>query len=72
MFLTIDRDVKDWFVKVINSEEYIQSMVPNRKFTLVTIDGNEFLNMCNVKDGNCDPFLMLESINVMRKIEIYE
>lgn len=68
MFLTIDSDVKNWFVKVINNEEYIQSMVPNKKFTLVTLDGIEFLNMCNVKNSPCDPFLMIEAINTMRKI----
>ena len=72
MFLTIDADVKDWFVKVINNEEYIQSMVPNKKFTLVTLDGPEFLNMCSVKNGICDPFLIIESISVMRKMELYE
>lgn len=72
MFLTIDSDIKEWFVKVINNEEYIQSMVPNKKFTLVTLDGPEFLNMCNVKNGVCDPFLMIESINVMRKMEMYD
>ncbi|MFA6355246.1 MAG: hypothetical protein WCW65_02385 [Candidatus Paceibacterota bacterium] len=72
MFLTIDSDVKDWFVKVINNEEYIQSMVPNKKFTLVTLDGPEFLNMCSLKNSACDPFLMIESINVMRKMEFYE
>lgn len=72
MFLTIDKDIKDWFVKVINSEEYIQSMVPNKKFTVVTIDGPEFLNMCKVKEGACDPFLMLEAINITRKMELYE
>lgn len=72
MFLTIDSDIKNWFVEIINGEEYIQSMVPNKKFTLVTIDGPEFLNMCNVKNGICDPFLMIEAINVMRKVELYE
>ncbi len=72
MFLTIDSDVKDWFVKVINDEEYIQSMIPNKKFTLITLDGPEFLNMCNVKNGVCDPFLMIESINVMKKMEMYD
>lgn len=72
IFLTVDFDVKNWFVKVINGEEYIQSMVPNKKFTLVAIDGPEFLNMCNVKEGTCDPFLMIESIGVTRKIELYE
>ncbi|MFA6999720.1 MAG: hypothetical protein WC241_01240 [Candidatus Paceibacterota bacterium] len=69
IFLTIDSDVKDWFVKIINNDEYIGSMVPNKKFTLVTIDGPEFLNMCNINNGTCDPFLMIEAISVMRKME---
>lgn len=72
IFLTIDGDVKNWFIKVINNEEYIQSMVPNKKFTLVTLEGQEFLNMCSVKDGGCDPFLMIEAISVTRKMELYE
>jgi hypothetical protein len=71
MFLTIDEDVKDYFVNVINNEEYIKSMVTNKKFVLVTIDGPEFLNMCSVKDSTCDPFLMIEAISVMRKMELY-
>lgn len=68
MFLTIDSDIKDWFVKTINNDEYIESMIPNKKFSLVTLDGPEFLNMCNIKNSNCDPFLMIESISVMRKM----
>jgi hypothetical protein len=72
IFLTIDADVKDWFAKIINNGEYIQSTALDKKFTLVTIDGGEFLNMCNVKNGTCDPFLMIEAISVMRKMELYE
>ena len=72
IFLTIDPDVKDWFVKVINNEEYIQSMVPNKKFALVALDGPEFLNMCNINNSTCDPFLMIEAISVTRKMELYE
>jgi len=72
MFLTIDSDVRNWFVNVINNEEFIQSMVPNKKFTLVALDGPEFLNMCSVKNSNCDPFLMIESISVTRKIKLYD
>ena len=68
IFLTIDADIKDWFVKIINNDEYIESMVPDKNFILITLDGGEFLNMCNVKNGTCDPFLMIESINVMRKM----
>lgn len=72
MFLTIDPEVKDWFMKVINNEEYIQSMVPNKKFALISLDGPEFLNMCNLKDSTCDPFLMIEAISVTRKMELYD
>lgn len=72
MFLTIDSDIKDWFVKIINNEEYIQSMVPNKKFALISLDGPEFFNMCNVKNCTCDPFLMIETISIMRKMELYD
>ncbi len=72
IFLTIDEDVKDWFIELINNEEYIQSMVPNKKFTLVAIEGSELLSLCNIKNSPCDPFLMIESISVTRKMELYE
>jgi hypothetical protein len=71
MFLTIDPDVKVWFTETINNQDYIQSMVPNKKFTLVAIDGPEFLSMCKVENTTCDPFLMIESINIMKKMELY-
>ncbi len=71
-FLTIDPDVKDWFVNIMNDGDYIKSMVPGGKFTLVTLDGPEFLNMCNVKNSTCDPFMMIEAISVSRKMELYE
>lgn len=69
IFLTADTDIRDWFVDVIRNEEYIQSMVAERKCTVVTLEGPEFLTMCNYKDGLCDPFLMIEAIAVMRKKE---
>jgi len=72
IFLTIDSDVKDWFIKIINNEEYIQSMVPNKKFTLIAIDGPDFLSMCGVENTLCDPFLMIESISITKKLELYE
>ena len=72
VFLTIDRDIKDWFVKVINNGEHIQSMVSGKQFTLITIDGPDFLNMCSVENETCDPFLMIEAISVVRKMELYE
>lgn len=72
IFLTIDDDVKDWFVEIVDSGDYIQSMVLNKRFTIVTLDGPEFLNMCNIKDSICDPFLMIEAISVARRLELYE
>lgn len=55
-FLTIDEDLRRCFINVLGS------------FRVETLSGNDFLNMCSVDEGACDPFLMIESIAVMRKI----
>ena len=68
IFLTTDNDIKNWFLDVLRNEEHIQSTSRDHKSTVITLDGPEFLNMCNVNEGTCDPFLMIESIAVMRKI----
>ncbi len=67
IFLTADADIRKWFVDVIHDEEYIKSMVVERECTVITLEGPEFLNMCSVKAGTCDPFLMIEAISVMRR-----
>ncbi len=68
IFLTADNDIKDWFANVLRDENYTQSKISASSRRVITLDGPEFLNMCEVKEGNCDPFLMVESISVMRKI----
>lgn len=67
VFLTADNDIRNWFADVLRNEEYIQSMVSDHKCVVITLDGPEFLNMCNVEEGACDPFLMVEAISIMRK-----
>ncbi len=67
IFLTADTDIRSWFAKVIQNDIFIASMVTERTCNVVTLEGPEFLDMCAVKGGSCDPFLMLESIAVMRK-----
>lgn len=69
VFLTADEDIKNWFANVLRNEEYIQSMVSDHKCVVVTLDGPEFLNMCAVKEGICNPFLMIEAIAIMRKMD---
>jgi hypothetical protein len=69
VFLTADNDIQDWFASVLCNEEYIQSMLVERKCRVVTLSGPEFLNMCSVKNGKCDPFLMIEAIGVARRME---
>lgn len=69
VFLTADNDIKNWFADVLRNEQYIQSMVSSHKCNVITLDGPEFLHMCDIKDGACDPFLMIEAISIMRKIQ---
>lgn len=56
VFLTIDEDLRKCFTEVLGS------------FAVETLSGSDFLNMCSVEEGSCDPFLMIESIAVMKKI----
>ncbi|MDE2031192.1 MAG: hypothetical protein KGI58_02975 [Patescibacteria group bacterium] len=67
IFVTADADIREWFVNIIRNEPYIQSMVPGHKTTIITLEGPEFLTMCSVKDGTCDPYLMVEAIGFMKK-----
>jgi hypothetical protein len=69
IFLTTDIDTREWFYTILCNQEYIQSIVSEHKCIVITLEGPEFLNMCRVKDGLCDPFLMIESIAIMRKME---
>jgi hypothetical protein len=69
IFLTADNDIKSWFANVLQTEEYIKSKVSGHQCLVKTLEGPEFLNMCSIKDGTCDPFLMIEAIALMRKME---
>ncbi|MCE9517651.1 hypothetical protein K8Q96_01455 [Candidatus Nomurabacteria bacterium] len=68
VFLTADPDIAEWFSEIICNENYIQSISGGQKCMVVSLQGPEFLNMCNFKEGFCDPFLMIEAIALMRKI----
>lgn len=68
-FLTADVDIRDWFASVIRNELYNNGVEGSTSGAVVTLEGPEFLQMCSVKSGLCDPFLMIEAIAVMRKKE---
>ncbi len=70
IFLTADDDIKEWFANVLRSGNYIKSKISSTSCKVVTLGGEEFLSMCDVKNGPCDPFLMVEAISVMRKMNI--
>ena len=72
MFITVDSDVRDWFMKVINNNEYLKSSTKDKQFTIVPLDGPEFLHMCDINNSDCDPFLIIESISAKRKMELYD
>lgn len=69
VFLTADNDIRSWFAEVLRTEEYIQAMVSDHKCDVITLDGPEFLHMCSVEEGSCDPFLMVEAIAIKRKMD---
>jgi hypothetical protein len=68
VFLTADNDIKKWFAEVLRKEDYVKSSGSDSKCTVITLDGPEFLNACGVDGSMCDPFMMIEAIAIMRKI----
>lgn len=56
IFITTDNDVKKVFVEIL------------KDFKVETLGGGDFLDMCSVEGGPCDPFLMIDSISVMKKV----
>jgi len=69
IFLTADNDITKWFTSVLHNDKNTESKVPSSyKYNVITLNGSEFFNMCAVKGGECDPFLMIESIAIARKI----
>ena len=67
VFLISDDDVKEWFSETMRCEEYVKSLVVEKKCHIVSLEGPEFLDMCKVSGDGCDPFLMIEAIAIMRK-----
>jgi hypothetical protein len=62
VFLTADADSILWFAQVLESESYIQSLLLSHRSNVISLSGSQFINVCNVRDGSCDPFLMIEAI----------
>jgi hypothetical protein len=68
IFLTADTDALPWFKSIINGKGYFTPITRSQKWKVVTLDGPQFFSMCNVVDGPCDPFLMIEAISIMRTL----
>jgi cell division ATPase FtsA len=67
IFLTSDNDISKLFVNLLKNEEYSQLFVSGNN-SIITLEGPQFLDTCNIKDGKCDQFLMIEVISIMRKM----
>lgn len=67
VFIIADIDIKPWFADIIKNEESTNPIAEGGNHNVLTLEGAEFLDMCQVKDSVCDPFLMIEAIAIMRK-----
>lgn len=69
IFLTADNDIKDWFTKMVCNKSVVEEMASHNNCLVYSLSGDEFLSMCSVKEGTCDPFLMIEAIAIAKKNE---
>lgn len=66
IFLITDIDTGLWFREVIADGIQIGDNAERKKFTVTTLGGQLFLDICKINSGGCDPFLMIEAIAVSR------
>ncbi len=73
IFLIANFDIIDYFSSVINNEKFIQAMTIKHKCKVIPIRGSEFLNICKYNEKIIhDPFLMIESVSIIKKNKQYE
>jgi cell division ATPase FtsA len=61
IFITADDDIKNWISDIIKNKK------DKFNFEILSIEGNLFLDLCDIESGLCDPFLMIESIFVNKR-----
>lgn len=66
IFLITDIDTALWFREVVADGIQIGNGLEKKKFSVTTLGGQLFLDVCKISDGNCDSFLMIEAISVSR------
>jgi hypothetical protein len=66
IFLVTDIDTALWFREVVADGIMIGSGIERKKFTVTSLGGQLFLDICKISDGGCDPFLMIEAISASR------
>lgn len=67
IYITADDDLKKWYYTILKNKQEFKSITLQR-YNLISLEGVDFLNVCNVDEGYCDPFLIIEAISFMRKM----
>ncbi len=67
LFLTVETNSNIFFVNLLQKQEKIKSLFYNNICTVVSLENKDFSDICKVKNTNCDPFLMIESIAYTKK-----
>ncbi len=69
--LVSENDISSWFTSMLREEDYVvESINTNKKkFNVIPIQGSDLLDMCQIKNGACDQFLMVDAIALNRILE---
>jgi len=67
LFLITSVDILKWFSDSICNEEYINSVMTQKKCNVIGLETTSFNDICDLESSSCDPFLMIEAIAILRK-----
>jgi cell division ATPase FtsA len=69
LYITCDQDVTAWYVRVLESEDFGQYLLTEKKFSTVVISGELLKQYILTQEQNPDQFVMMETLLLNRHHE---
>jgi cell division ATPase FtsA len=67
VFLVMNKDVHPMFFKMFAEKNELVYKIFKNDCNVLGLNGPDFLGLCRVNDGLCDPMLMIQALSVKRK-----
>lgn len=67
IILLINKDIHPWFFSMFSERNESIYRIFKNDCNVLGLNGPDFLGLCKIQDGNCDPMLMIQVLSVKKK-----